>query len=262
MTAFGGALTDPTKIMGSRIGAYVIDSLLAVAVVVGMFFILDAGSFQTTQLESPAAAQARCQEIQSQTNGPGQPRIVCVATGSTVRTLSESELAAAEIHARVAAIGFGFFNYVILTAITGATFGKLLFGLRVVTANGRRAGIGRNLVRWAFLIIDAACCFLPGLLTSFNSKGHRRVGDMVAGTFVVHRSAEGRLLSIPGLLVVRNRHDDPYGPAPIASPAAPGGGGIDGPVFDPARNTYVRYDQTSGAWFQWDDVASAWVPIR
>lgn len=262
MTAFGGALTDPTKIMGSRIGAYAIDSLLAVAVVVGLFFALDAGSFEPAELGSPAEAQAFCREIDAMASDPDDDRIACVVTGSTVRTLAQSELSAAELHARVAAVGFGFFNYVVLTAVTGATLGKLVFGLRVVTANGRRAGVGRNLVRWLFLVIDAACCFLPGLLTSLNSKGHRRIGDMVAGTFVVHRSAEGRLLSIPGLLLVRNRQSDPYGPAPIAPPTEPGGGGIDAPVFDPARNTYVRYDQGSGIWFQWDDRTQAWIPAQ
>ena len=98
------------------------------------------------------------------------------------------------------------------------------------------------------------------LLTASNTKGHRRIGDLVAGTFVVHRSAEGRLLHIPGLLHVQNRHEyGAFGPAPAAAAPAPGS---DAPVFDPARNTYVRYDPASGVWFQWDEASQSWVPTQ
>lgn len=87
---------------------------------------------------------------------------------------------------------------------------------------------------------------------------------MVAGTYVIHRSAEGRLLHIPGHLVVKGRHEyGSFGPAPIAAePTLGTGGGIDAPVFDPSRNTYVRYDQVSGVWFQWDDTTQSWIPAR
>ena len=33
-------------------------------------------------------------------------------------------------------------------------------------------------------------------------------------------------------------------------------------AFDAARNTYVRYDQGTGVWFQWDDVHQAWVAVQ
>ena len=38
MTAFGGALTDPTKIMGSRVGAYLVDAVISTIVVLGLFY--------------------------------------------------------------------------------------------------------------------------------------------------------------------------------------------------------------------------------
>lgn len=271
MTAFGGALTDPTKIMGSRIAAYAIDLILAFIVTAGVFFLFGAGRFDSIETSSPAAAEQLCREVnRNLTTGPdgtvnvGRDDRACFAFGSTARVASGDDLNTVQAQLYAAFIGFGLFNYIILTAIAGGTVGKLLFGLRVVTARGQRAGLGRNLVRWLLLIVDQACCWLPGLLTSFNSKGHRRVGDMVAGTYVVHRSAEGRLLHIPGHLHVKGRHEfGAFGPAPAApEPTLGSGGGIDAPVFDPSRNTYVRYDQSSGVWFQWDDRTQAWVPAE
>jgi uncharacterized RDD family membrane protein YckC len=35
------------------------------------------------------------------------------------------------------------------------------------------------------LIVDALFCFLVGLITSLSTKGHQRVGDLVAKTWVV-----------------------------------------------------------------------------
>jgi len=274
MTAFGGALTDPTKIMGSRIGAYVIDVVVAAVVVGGTFFLFGIRNFEEVRAGSPEAAQQVCDDVNGvptiDPNGSGsiqQDRAdsACFAWGDTARVATGDDMEAVQLQFSVSAIGIGLLNYVVLTAIAGGTVGKLIFGLRVVTARGQRAGFGRNLVRWVFLIVDSFCCYvLPGLVVASKSKGHRRIGDMVAGTYVVHRSAEGRLLHIPGHLHVKNRHEyGSFGPAPIgATPTLGTGGGIDAPVFDPSRNTYVRYDQASGIWFQWDDAAQAWVPAQ
>ena len=269
MTAFGGALTDPTKIMGSRIGAYAIDVVLGVAVVAAVFVAFGGSHFDKIEAGTPHAAQQICNNVKDGlTPDPdgnvrfdGNDRI-CVAFGSTAHVASGDEARQLQLEFYGTAIAFGLFNYVILSALAGGTVGKLVFGLRVVTANGQRAGFWRNLVRWLLLIVDTACCWLPGLLTASNSKGHRRIGDMAAGTFVVHRSAEGRLLHIPGLQHVQNRHEyGAFGPAPVQTAAGAVAAGEE-PVFDPARNTYVRYDPASGVWFQWDETTQAWVPTQ
>ncbi|KAB8181313.1 RDD family protein [Lysobacter maris] len=74
----------------------------------------------------------------------------------------------------------------------GRTPGKRALGLRVISANGAPVGwmpaITRNLLR----VVD----MLPfgyalGLLVSFGDPWGRRIGDMVAGTLVVH---DGRSL--------------------------------------------------------------------
>lgn len=258
MTAFGGALSDPTKIMGARIGAYVVD-LLLVTLIGGFAFYTFTWS-QYTEITHPTTVQAQafCNDL---TRDGGS----CFTIGTSTYQPPDGDPNVGRTTVNLVSVAVGFFNYVLLSALAGGTVGKLLFGLRVVTADGRRAGIGRNLVRWLLLIVDALCClFLPGLIVANNSKGHRRIGDMAAGTFVVHRSAEGRVLNIPGLITVR-RHDQfgGWGPAPVEpEKTLADGGGVDAPVFDPARNTYVRYDPASGVWFQWDDRTQAWVPVE
>ena len=268
MTAFGGALTDPTKIMGSRIVAYIIDLIVAWLVIVIVFLLFGASRIESVEAGSASSAATLCREVNGNlaTEPDGTVQLegddqACFVWGSSARVVSADDLQTIQAQAYGAAIVFGLINYVILSAIAGGTIGKLIFGLRVVTARGVRAGLGRNLVRWLFLLLDAACCFLPGLISSFNSKGHRRIGDMVAGTYVVHRSAEGRLLHIPGHLHVKNRNPyDVPGAAPRPAAASGGGDGVNAPMFDAARNTYVRFDQTTGVWFQWDDATQSWIP--
>jgi hypothetical protein len=170
------------------------------------------------------------------------------------------------------AVGFAYFA--LFQGLTGATIGKHLLGLRVVRQDGRKAGVGWAMLRWLLLIVDGACCFL-GLFVALASKGHRRIGDMAAGTLVVDRSAVGSPIPVPGLTTALVTPGYVV-PAPGASggwpvPAAPVGAPspsvtpppppADGPQWDAARNTYVQYDPAQAAWVQWDAQAGAWVPI-
>lgn len=266
MTAFGGALADPTKIMGSRIGAYLVDTTLMLVVLFAYFGLI--GINHWTHYEAPGRAEQVCNQINaesSQTTQAQSPaRVVCFPLGDTVYVASNSQLASTQTELWVVWAILSLFNLVVLPAATGASLGKRLFGLRVVDAAGQRAGFFRNLVRTIVLFVDQFCCGIVGLVVCRNSAGHRRVGDMVAGTYVVHRSAYGKLLSIPGHLVVR-RHTEfgGWGPAPaVEEPTLGQGGGVAAPVWDPNRNAYVRYDQGSGVWFQWDEGTQAWVPAR
>lgn len=264
MTAFGGALTDPTKIMGSRIGAYLVDAVITTAIVLGYFFLIGIHSWN----QVPASdASAVCSQInRDTTSSPGVARSsrTCLSLGGHAYVADADQFDRTRVETTVVGLVVSFANLVLLTAASGASIGKRLFGLRVVDASGQIAGFGRNLLRWVLLIVDALCCGIVGLVVASNSAGHRRVGDMAAGTYVVHRSAAGHLLSIPGHLVVR-RHDQYGGWGPEPAPEVPTlgqGGGLDAPVWDAARNAYVRYDQASGLWFQWDEAAQSWVPAR
>lgn len=265
MTAFGGALTDPTKILGSRIGAYLVDIALTTAVVVGYFFLIGIHGWDQIPASDPGGV---CRQVTISSPGTGgsldgETRS-CISFGGRAYVADADQANRTRVQTTLVSVAFSFCNLVLLTAASGASIGKRLFGLRVVDAAGQTAGFFRNVVRWLLLIVDGFCCGIVGLLVARNSAGHRRVGDMAAGTYVVHRSAAGHLLSIPGHLVVR-RHDEygGWGPAPVVpEPQLGEGGGLDAPVWDHNRNAYVRYDQHSGLWFQWDEAAQAWVPAR
>ncbi|HET8569286.1 MAG TPA: RDD family protein [Candidatus Limnocylindria bacterium] len=72
----------------------------------------------------------------------------------------------------------------------GQTIGKRMFGLRVISADGRPAGFGALLVRNLIRVVD----FLPalygvGLAAVALSPRSQRLGDLAAGTFVVRAPA-------------------------------------------------------------------------
>ena len=167
---------DPTNVMGRRIVAYLIDTVIVVAIALAIF----AATTKNTFTDAPPNA---CQILQDRgdTNA-------CFQTGSTVYTWEDSSLALGWGMAALASIA----NYVILQSITGASIGKLIMGLRVVDEDGDVAGWGRMAVRWIFLPLVDALCFLIGLLTASLTHPHRRVGDFVAGTYVIGSADAGR----------------------------------------------------------------------
>lgn len=70
----------------------------------------------------------------------------------------------------------------------GRTPGKQLLGLRVVHQDGTPVGWGaallRNLLRFVDMLPLGYCC---GLLASLASPRFQRLGDLAAGTLVIHR---------------------------------------------------------------------------
>jgi hypothetical protein len=69
----------------------------------------------------------------------------------------------------------------------GGTPGKRAAGLKVVQTNGNpitwRQGIVRSFLLWADFL---PACFVLGLLFCAFSRAFQRIGDMAAGTVVVH----------------------------------------------------------------------------
>jgi uncharacterized RDD family membrane protein YckC len=72
----------------------------------------------------------------------------------------------------------------------GQTPGKRQAKIRVISASGRPItvfeGIGRNFMR----VIDSLGLYLVGAVTCAIDKQNRRLGDMVAGTVVIHEVEE------------------------------------------------------------------------
>jgi uncharacterized RDD family membrane protein YckC len=79
---------------------------------------------------------------------------------------------------------------IVQEALWGRTVGKRVLGLRVVAQDGAPIGwmaaITRNLLRTVDMLPFA---YALGLLSSLFDRNGRRLGDLVAGTVVVHDSA-------------------------------------------------------------------------
>jgi len=183
---------------------------------------------------------------------------------------------------------------VVLQGLTGWTIGKLVTGIRTVRDDGRPPGLLKALVRWLLWIVDGFPYLLPlvGFITAVTTVGHRRVGDMAAGTYVVRASAAGSPIVVPGLTAppppAGHAPGVPWGtttpPSPDAgrgttTPPTPGTSWGDaatsapqptstttpasasGPQWDEARGTYIQWDPAQGAWLQWDESTRAWVRI-
>jgi uncharacterized RDD family membrane protein YckC len=77
-------------------------------------------------------------------------------------------------------------------AIAGTSIGKALLGIRVVRHDGSPPGAVRSTVRLLCWGIDGLALLVPvALWSAVFTPGHRRIGDFVAGTFVVRHRAAG-----------------------------------------------------------------------
>lgn len=267
MTAYPTMPADPTSVVGRRILAYGIDLLLCTFVVIAALYPMfmdrsivgDSDSITCSNtgtgsaFEQPSPNSNLCIEL-----GDGRVRYVPASEANTLTSLMYLTL-----------FGTQALNLVLLQGLTGASIGKLLVGLRVVRADGQRAGMGWIALRWLLLFVDAFCCFLPGAVMVFSTKGHRRLGDMAASTFVVARKSVGTPIpaSVIGTaaLAPGAGWPQPVGGAgwapPGAPPAMPPATPTDGPIWDEGRNTYIQFDRSRDCWVQWVTAASEWRPL-
>jgi hypothetical protein len=194
---------DPTAVMGRRVAAWVVDSIIILAPSAALF------TSELEYLEEADLDQSGmdfCEDYMDQEQG------VCVDVGDRVY-FSDG----VPVTPWVLALGLSILFYVLIQGLRGWTPGKLLFGIRTVAEDGRAPGIGRAIVRWLLLIVDDLCAGLVGLIVALTSKGHRRVGDMAAKTFVVGNQYMGHPIVVPGMT-----------PGYPAYPGYPGGPGAPG----------------------------------
>lgn len=173
--AYGSAnaVTDPTNVMGRRIGAWVIDAIL-VSVIVR---ILVPNNNVTTHTNVATDYCTRFQRVHS--------GYFCIQGGGTAYTLRFP------ISSLLIQLAYYFVVMGVMQGATGASVGKFAFGLRVVDANGQICGIPKALLRTLIGVFELGLCFPVGLLTAALSHPHRRLGDLAAGTFVVPSTAVG-----------------------------------------------------------------------
>lgn len=87
---------------------------------------------------------------------------------------------------------WGYF-YFMESGHRGATFGKRIVGLRVVTDSGGVAQRGQIFTRNLFRIVELLMLPLVGLCTCMMTRKFQRAGDLVAGTVVVYSKTETQL---------------------------------------------------------------------
>ena len=76
----------------------------------------------------------------------------------------------------------------------GATPGKRAMGLRVMNINGTPVGWGGSVIRNLLRPVDALPgCYLLGFLSVYLSERFQRLGDLAAGTIVVHQTQPFRV---------------------------------------------------------------------
>ena len=270
-------MADPTAVMGRRIVAYLIDGIIGLVLLLAVVVPLFSNRLDTTTLESDSAASAFCDRVNDDTlNGFDQDSgttrnqlpadaSFCVNVDNKAYVIEGAEVNSLASQLTIWSYLTGGLNTIVLQGLTGASIGKFLLGLRTVKEDGTRAGIGWNLLRQIVGVVDGFCCGIVGLAVANSSKGHRRIGDMAASTYVVQKSAMGAPIQVPGVAPTA------YAPVPAGAAwgqPAPGWGApagpapsADGPTWDVARNAYIQYDREVGAWVQWDDHVKAWRPI-
>lgn len=149
----------------------------------------------------------------------GESINLCFSTGDTVRYATGGDAAAIILPSVLVWLG----NAVAIQGATGASIGKHVMRLRVVNGDGSPHGILKALGRWAMLVVDNQPCGIPivGFVCALASRGHRRVGDMVLGTYVVDKAAAGHPV------LAAKAGPGPYGgygaPPPPGWPPAPAG---------------------------------------
>uniref|UniRef100_UPI002FDF1D6F RDD family protein n=1 Tax=Rhabdothermincola sp. TaxID=2820405 RepID=UPI002FDF1D6F len=192
---------DPTAVGGRRIVGYLIDWVLFFSIIPGILFFATAGF--TTYTDGPTCTNLK-------RSGEIDDSYFCTRLESTDADGEVSyDTLVMKKNAFVIANAFsGVYLVVVmwlLQGLTGATIGKLVVGIRTVNEQGRSPGLGKQLIRGIVGIVDAVpFCLMPlvpvvGLITIFVTKGHRRVGDMAAKTYVVKASAKGAPIMIPGV---------------------------------------------------------------
>jgi uncharacterized RDD family membrane protein YckC len=236
---------DPTRVVGRRFLAWLLDSLIDVGIIIGLLQLLgiDLERQRTTGTVFDAQVDA---------------------DGSTALAFLLVWLV-------------WFVARVVLVGKLGWTPGKLALGIRVARWDGRPPGIPRALGRSLFFGVGqgiGGCLYwLVALFTMTTTRGHRQPADYVAGTWVIDgwyaghmiiEGADGVTAGPPPLErdeAQRYLEDQGMPAAQAAAVVAPGPRTTE-PFFDKARDTHVVWHPKRNEWLQFDRRSEGWVPLR
>ncbi|WP_026907851.1 RDD family protein [Paucisalibacillus globulus] len=112
--------------------------------------------------------------------------IFLMANVANIFYLSDSWIPIAIAILIVFIINWGYF-FIAEYFFGGKTLGKKLIGIRVIQENGHSVTLLSSLIRNLLRIIDMLpTLYFLGMIFVFLHSKHKRLGDMVAGTIVVH----------------------------------------------------------------------------
>ncbi len=92
--------------------------------------------------------------------------------------------------------------FVVFEALWGRTLGKLITGTVVIDRNGRAPGFAKALVRTVLRLIEVNPLLIGGLpagIALLVTKRHQRLGDLLAGTYVVRKKYLNRAATASSL---------------------------------------------------------------
>jgi uncharacterized RDD family membrane protein YckC len=160
-----GDRRDPTQVITRRAVAFVVDALLLTLIPTATALLVGGADIRRGDCPDPLPAGRDC-----------------IGFKNEVMLIDKS---AFFVFVGVLALLYlGVF--VTVQGFTGASPGKALLGVRVVRADGTTPGWRRSLVRVVAWVVDGLALLVPiALWSAWLTPGHRRVGDWVAGTYVV-----------------------------------------------------------------------------
>jgi uncharacterized RDD family membrane protein YckC len=164
----------PTKVVGRRVVAILIDTLVVTAINFAIFF-----AFAGDKVEAFNAG-----DIQA-----GDTTYINLTLGDTQYAVFGSKATLYFLITLVVGIAY----FVIWPGLKGVTLGKLVTGIKIIKDDGSGPpGIGRAFARWFLYIADGFPYIIPyltGFICAMASKDNKRIGDMVASTLVVKKDA-------------------------------------------------------------------------
>jgi uncharacterized RDD family membrane protein YckC len=175
-------MSDPTAVLGRRIGAFFIDAAITIAVFLLIFFPLATKRTVAETLDLPGC------HLDVDSNQVSCANRQILQIGDTVYEGGGGTF--------LLDFAFVFVYFGIVAGITGATIGKALVGIRVVQEDGSVVGIPKSLLRWLCFFVDI---LVVGIILASTTRGHRRLGDSAAHTYVVTKEAAGHPIVLPNI---------------------------------------------------------------
>lgn len=86
---------------------------------------------------------------------------------------------------------FALLYFWLLEGIFGATFGKMIIGIKVVDKSGKKCNLKSSFIRNLLRLVDGIALYLVGLFVTIFSKQRQRLGDHLANTIVIEVKQKG-----------------------------------------------------------------------